>query len=290
MLSEKIIALKEAFESVAQTQEGIEYWTARDLQTLLGYVKWEKFTHVIEKAIQAAENSGENPKNHFLHVGKLVKIGSEAERAVEDFLLTRYACYLIAQNGDARKEEIAFAQSYFALQTRKQELIEERMMLNERLKARQKLSQAEKEMSQIIFERGVDNEGFARIRSVGDQVLFGGFTTEQMKKKLDVPKNRPLADFLPEISITAKSLAAQVTSFNVKQKNLQGETPIAAEHISNNQNLRTYLIQQGIRPEELPAAEDIKKLERRVKSVDKQVLKSEKNQHKNLLSSELESE
>jgi DNA-damage-inducible protein D len=207
--------------------------------------------------------------DHFVDVNKMVKIGSGAERKQEEILLTRYACYLIAQNGDPKKEQIAFAQSYFAIQTRKQELLEERIRLNERLYAREKLAATELELSKNIYERGVDHAGFANIRSKGDWALFGGFTTSAMKKKLGIPENRPLADFLPTITITAKQLATEITNFNVQQHDLNGESRITDEHVKNNQDVRGLLAKSGIKPEQLPAEEDIKKLERNVKSVDK---------------------
>jgi DNA-damage-inducible protein D len=203
----------------------------------------------------------------------MVKIGSGAERKQDDIMLTRYACYLIAQNGDPKKEQIAFAQSYFAIQTRKQELLEERIRLNERLQAREKLAATETELSKNIYERGVDNKGFANIRSKGDWALFGGLTTSNMKKKLGIPENRPLADFLPTITITAKQLATEITNFNVKQHDLKGEARITDEHVKNSKDVRGLLGKSGIKPEQLPAEEDIKKLERRVKSADKGIEK-----------------
>jgi len=275
MKSEKIANLKARFEESVNHLEGVECWFARDIYQLLGYPRWEHFPKVVEKAQQACENSGESVSDNFRGVTRNVKVGF-GEREIQDILLTRYACYLIAQNGDPRKEEISFAQSYFALQTRKQELIEERMRLNDRLKARKKLTQSEKELSKQIYERGVDQQGFARIRSRGDAVLFGGNTTQDMKIKLEVPSNRPLADFLPEVTIAAKYLANTLTNFNVKERDLYGEERITEQHISSNSTVREALLKEGVRPEDLPPEEDIKKLERKVKSQDKKLLKDEK--------------
>ncbi len=216
-----ITKLHRTFEEYANEKDGIEFWFARDLQNLLGYTEWRKFQNVIEKAKEACKNSGYNIKDHFVDAAKMVKIGSEAEREIEDVMLTRYACYLIAQNGDPRKEEIAFAQSYFAIQTRKQELIEQRVALIERLNARKKLVASETELSKLIYERGVDDDGFARIRSKGDQVLFGGYNTAQIKRKFGIPQHKPLADFLPTITITAKNLATEITNFSIKKEELK---------------------------------------------------------------------
>lgn len=261
-------------ELVNQTpNEGIEYWYARELMTVLGYDRWENFHKVIQKAAIACETSGGDVENHFRDVTKMVTIGSGAERQIDDVMLTRYACYLIAQNGDPRKEAIAFAQTYFAVQTRKQELIEERIQLQERLLARQKLTDAEIELSKNIYERGVDGKGFGRIRSKGDMALFGGYNTEQMKGKLGMPEKRALADFLPTVTIAAKNLAAEITNHNVRQNDLQGEKDITKEHVQNNASVRNMLGERGIKPEELPAEEDIKKLERRVKSAEKKLIK-----------------
>ncbi len=221
-----ITKLHKTFEEAAYQEKNVEYWLARDLQVLLDYTEWRNFAQVIEKAKIACQKSGQNVSDHFVDVNKMVKLGSDSEREIDDIMLTRYACYLIAQNGDPRKEQIAFAQSYFAIQTRKQEILEERIRLTERLQARQKLIATETELSGIVYERGVDGQGFGRIRSKGDQALFGGYTTLQMKKKLGIPENRPLADFLPAITIKAKDLAAEITNFNVRKNNFRGEPPM----------------------------------------------------------------
>ena len=273
MEKETIIKLNKSFEESAYEQDGVEYWLARELQILLGYSDWRNFINAVEKAKESCKTIGEAVLDHFVDVTKMVKIGSGAERKQDDIMLTRYACYLIAQNGDPKKEQIAFAQSYFAIQTRKQELLEERIRLNERLQAREKLAATETELSKNIYERGVDNKGFANIRSKGDWALFGGLNTSNMKKKLGIPENRPLADFLPTITITAKQLATEITNFNVKQHDLKGESRITFEHVKNNKDVRGLLGKSGIKPEQLPAEEDIKKLERKVKSADKGIEK-----------------
>lgn len=269
-------SLKNEFDSLSQRDaEGVvEFWFAREIMEPLGYKRWENFQTVIAKAIESCNTSGYEADNHFRSVTKKVSLGSGAEREIEDFMLTRYACYLIAQNGDPRKEAIAFAQSYFALQTRKQELIEDRMRLQARLDARDKLRESEKTLSGIIYERGVDDRGFGRIRSKGDAALFGGYTTKQMKEKFGVTKARPLADFLPTLTIAAKNLATEMTNHNVLQENLQGEMDITNEHVQNNESVRQTLGNRGIRPEKLPPEEDIKKLERRVKSDEKKIAKA----------------
>jgi DNA-damage-inducible protein D len=268
-----IVRLNKSFEDSAYEQDGIEYWLARELQILLGYTSWRNFINAVTKAKESCKTSREEILDHFVDVDKMVKIGSGAERKQDDIMLTRYACYLIAQNGDPKKEQIAFAQSYFAIQTRKQEILEERILLNERIHAREKLAETETELSKSIYERGVDSKGFANIRSKGDWALFGGNSTSNMKKKLKIPENRPLADFLPTITITAKQLAAEITNFNVKQNDIRGESPISKEHIKNNKDVRGLLEKSGIKPEDLPAEEDIKKLERRVKSATKGIEK-----------------
>ena len=276
MKQEIIGQLNKAFEGSAYTQNDVEYWMARDLQKLLDYADWRNFLQVVQKAKTACLNSKQNIEDHFVDVSKMVKLGSGSERNIDDIMLTRYACYLIAQNGDSRKEKIAFAQSYFAIQTRKQEILEERIALVERLRAREKLADTESKLSGIVYERGVDGKGFARLRSQGDQVLFGGYTTLAMKQKLGMPKNRPLADFLPTITIKAKDLAAEITSFNTKKNNLRGEQLITGEHVKNNKDVRDLLGKSGIKPEALPPEEDIKKLERRLKAEGKKITKDVK--------------
>lgn len=276
MKKEIILRLRKSFEDYANEADGVEFWFARDLQKLLDYDEWRNFLNVIEKAKTACKTSDQNIQDHFVDINKKVKIGSEAEREIDDIMLTRYACYLIAQNGDPKKEQIAFAQSYFAVQTRKQELIEERIALIERLGARQKLVASETELSKLIYEKGVDEAGFARIRSKGDKALFGGYTTAMMKSKLKIPKSRPLADFLPTITITAKNLATEITNFNVKKDNLKGEDRITGEHVRNNAEVRGLLSKRGIKPEELPPEEDIKKLQSRVKKDEKMIASTSK--------------
>jgi DNA-damage-inducible protein D len=264
--------LNKTFEEFAYQQDDVDYWMARELQLLLGYSDWRNFLNAINKAKESCKTTGEAVLYHFVDVNKMVSIGSGAEREQTDIMLTRYACYLIAQNGDPKKEPIAFAQSYFAIQTRKQELIEERILLNERLHAREKLAIAETELSKNIFERGVDNKGFATIRSKGDAALFGGKNTSAMKMQLGIAESRPLADFLPTITITAKQLATEITNFNVKKDDLKGEPKITKEHIKNNLDIRELLGKSGIKPELLPAEEDIKKMQRRLKTADKKII------------------
>lgn len=268
MKSEEIKQLFAQFETAAAELEGVECWSARELQGLLGYSKWENFEKVIQKAKDACKNAGEELEYHFPDVRKMVQIGSGAEKEIDDLLLTRYACYLIAQNGDSRKEAIAFAQNYFAVQTRRAELVEQRLLALERVKAREKLSQTEKQLSGILYERGVDNQGFVIIRSKGDQALFK-LNTQMLKKKMGIPDSRPVADFLPTISIKAKDLAAEMTGLNVQSKDLKGQSKIEKEHIDNNSAVRDMLTKRGIVPEDLPAAEEVKKLQRQMESDEK---------------------
>ncbi len=270
-----IQTLQARFDSLIHKvpEEDIEFWFAREIQGPLGYVRWENFLTAVRRAIESCKTTGHDPDNHFRGVTKMVSLGSGAERAIEDFMLTRYACYLIAQNGDPRKEPIAFAQSYFAIQTRKQELIEERMRMQARLDTRERLRESEKALSQNIYERGVDDAGFARIRSKGDEALFGGYNTKAMKARYGITQTRSLADFLPTLTIAAKNLATEMTNYNVRQEDLQGEYAITNEHVQNNASVRATLGQRGIKPENLPPEEDIRKLERRVKAEEKKLEK-----------------
>jgi DNA-damage-inducible protein D len=273
MKKELIIELFERFESACNLYNNLECWSARDLQEILSYTKWDNFLNVIEKAKKSCENAGGAVSNHFADIGKMVDLGSGSQREITDMALTRYACYLIAQNGDPAKNEVAFAQTYFAVQTRKQEIIEQRLLDIARVAAREKLSKSEKKLSGIIYERGVDDKGFALIRSKGDQALFGGFSTNDMKRKLKIPDNRPLADFLPTLTIKAKDFATELTSHNVVEKALKGETQIAKEHIDNNIAVRKILGERGVKPERLPALDDVKKVQRKLESEEKKLLK-----------------
>ena len=274
---QKILQYKSAFDQIAKAVKdddgnSIEVWYARELQEVLGYARWENFVTAVGRAIESCKTLGINVDDHFREVTKMVGLGSGSQRPIQDFMLTRYACYLIAQNGDPKKEEIAFAQSYFAVQTRKAELIEERLNEIARLNTRERLRTSEKQLSRNIFQRGVDDRGFGRIRSKGDQALFGGLTTEQMKKRLGI-KSGALADRLPTLTIAAKNLATEMTNYNVEQKDLYGEMDITAEHVQNNRSVRGMLGQRGIKPESLPPAEDIKKVERRVAKDEKEMQK-----------------
>ncbi|HEY4760766.1 MAG TPA: DNA damage-inducible protein D [Thermoguttaceae bacterium] len=273
MKKELIIQLHGSFEQLIHVEEetGVEFWLARDLQEVLGYQTWRSFEQVVQKAIIACQNAGYEPNDHFAEISKMVPLGSGAEREIGDYMLTRYACYLIAQNGDPAKDPIAFAQTYFAIQTRKQEIIEQRLIEMERLNARKKLMSSEKELSGIIFERVRNEKSFGRIRSKGDQALFGGHTTQDMKDRLGVPENRPLADFLPTITIKAKDFANEITNFNIKRDDLRSEPGITQEHVKNNEEVRKLLGNRGIVPEQLPPAEDLKKIERRVESEQKKL-------------------
>jgi DNA-damage-inducible protein D len=272
MKKEQIQQLFEQFENAAYEYKGIECWRARELQEILGYSEWRNFLKVIEKAKYGCRNAGVKITDQFVDVNKLIDMAKGAQRQVDDVALTRYACYLIAQNGDSAKVEIAFAQTYFAVQTRKQEIIEHRLLDVERVAAREKLSQAEKSFSSIIYERGVDEQGFAIIRSHGDKALFGGLTTMDMKKKLHVNDRKPLADFLPTLTIKAKDFATELTSHNVVERDLKGLNPIEREHIENNSAVRKILVERGVIPELLPPSEDTGKVMRRLKNEEKKIL------------------
>ncbi|HLB56633.1 MAG TPA: DNA damage-inducible protein D [Coxiellaceae bacterium] len=276
MNKQNIAKLKLAFDEILKISKDdvqVEFCYARDLAKVLEYNEWRNFLMVVDKAKISCKNSKVQVSDHFVDVNNMVIIGSAAERRINDIMLTRYACYLVAQNADSRKESVAFAQTYFALQTRKQELLEERLSLQDRFDARDKLRKSETELSKNIFERGVDDDGFARIRSKGDAALFDGKNTQEMKKQLQIPKNRPLADFLPTITIAAKNLATEMTNFNVEQHDLHDEYPITDEHVQNNVTVRNMLGERGIKPEALPPSEDLQKLSRRQKTLEKKLIK-----------------
>jgi len=280
MKKELIAELFRRFEDACYSYREIECWSARDLQDIFGYSEWRNFINVIDKAKIACEKSGENINDHFVDFNRMIEVGKGAERQIDDIALTRYSCYLIVQNGNSLKPEIAFAQTYFAVQTRKQEIIEKRLLEIDRVIARDKLSKSENKLSGIIYERGVDERGFSLIRSKGDYALFGGYTTHEMKDKLDIPQSRPLADFLPTLTIKAKDFATELTSHNVTDKDLQGEHAITGEHVENNKAVRKMLIERGVHPETLPPSEDVKKVKSRLLSEEKKILKQLKTKGK----------
>ena len=276
MKKEMISELFEKFENARILIDDVECWSARDLQSIFNYSDWRNFVKVIDKAKISCKASNNELSNHFVDINKMIDLAKGAKREISDIALTRYSCYLIAQNGDPSKQEIAFAQTYFAVQTRKQELIENRLLEVARVQAREKLTKTEKKLSGIIYERGVDDKGFAIIRSKGDSALFGGFNTNDMKQKLGVPEKRPLADFLPTLTIKAKDFATELTSHNVEEKDLKGLTGISLEHIENNKAVRKILLERGVKPENLPPLEDVKKVQKRLTSEESKLLKENK--------------
>lgn len=285
MKKELIAELLQQFETACYEIKGVECWSARQLQGIFGYGRWENFMNALQKAKKSCETAGETVSNHFRDITKMVELGSSSQREVEDIALTRYACYLVAQNGDPAKPSIAFAQTYFAVQTRKQEIIEQRLLDVARVSAREKLTKSEKKLSGIIYERGVNEQSFAIIRSKGDQALFGGFTTADMKKILGIPASRALADFLPTLTIKAKDFATELTSHNVIEKDLKGESQISEEHVDNNIAVRDMLKQRGVKPEALPAGEDVVKIKKKLEIDEKQILKEAKKRGKQKKSS-----
>lgn len=276
MKKELISELWQRFEAASGTVDGIECWSARELQLIFGYSDWRNFLNALEKAKQACLNAGETIQDHFVGITKMVELGSGAQRPIDDFALTRYACYLIAQNGDPAKSEIAFAQTYFAVQTRKQEVIELRLQEADRITARAKLKETARKLSGIIYERGVDERSFGNIRHEGDRALFGGHGTQAMKKRLGVPDSKPLADFLPTLTIKAKDFAAELTGHNVQEKDLKGDRAITREHVDNNREVRSMLLKRGVKPEDMPPGEDVEKVKRRLSSEQKQALRPAK--------------
>ncbi len=254
----------ESIKRVSNDDHPMEFWSARDLMPMLGYTKWQKFTEVIERAKAACKLSGQNIDDHVTGAGKMIATGKGATRKIEDFFLTRYAFYLIAQNGDPRKPEIALAQTYFATQTRKQELLEQRDMESKRLDARAKLRETESKIESTVYERGIKYPvEFATFKNKHIEALYGGISASQLKKIRKIPPKRSLADFDSHVELKAKDFALAMTDHNIKEKDIRGKEAMNTEVVKNSRETRQALLNRGIKPEHIKPEEDLKLVESR---------------------------